>query len=87
MCLVAVFVVRPDHTGILKCHLWFWLADPVTSAVLRETLRQRAPRIDSGTCTPSQPHYTADPILIGVLIRSPIVGPVSSPASHRSRIC
>jgi hypothetical protein len=50
---------------LLKCHLWFWLDQPVTSALIRETFRQRAPRIDLAPCSPSQPHYTADPILEG----------------------
>jgi hypothetical protein len=51
-------------TNLLKCHLWFWLAEPVTSEVLNTTLRRRA-RVDTRVCTPSQPHYTADPILLG----------------------
>jgi hypothetical protein len=28
---------------VLKCHIWFWLDRPVTSAITRETFRQRAP--------------------------------------------
>jgi hypothetical protein len=51
-------------TRLLKCHLWFWLAGAITSEVMRRTLRQRS-RVDAGVCTPSQPHYTADPILSG----------------------
>ena len=51
-------------TDLLKCHLWFWLAEPVTLVVMKATLRQRA-RVDTRVCTPSQPHYTADPILEG----------------------
>ena len=50
-------------TDLLKCHLWFWLDRPVTSEVMKATLCQRA-RVDTAVCTPSQPHYTADPILI-----------------------
>jgi hypothetical protein len=51
-------------TSDLKCHLWFWLAKSATSATLKRTLKQRA-RIDCGLYSPSQPHYTSDPILTG----------------------
>jgi hypothetical protein len=51
-------------TDLLKCHLWFWLDRPATLLMMRETMRRRA-RVDAGVCTPSQPHYTADPILVG----------------------
>jgi hypothetical protein len=51
-------------TSLLKCHLWFWLAKPLTSETLKRTLKQRA-RIDCGLYSPSQPHYTSDPILTG----------------------
>lgn len=52
-------------TPDLKCHLWFWLEEPVSSAMMHETLRHVAPGVDIGVCSPSQPHYTADPLLIG----------------------
>jgi hypothetical protein len=42
---------------IIGCHLWYWLTEPVTSLVAKETFKQRAPRVDSGVFTPSQPLY------------------------------
>ena len=48
---------------IIGCHLWYWLAEPVTSKVAKETFKLRAPKVDSAVLTPSQPHYTVDPIL------------------------
>ena len=50
---------------IIGCHLWYWLDVPVTSLSVKETFKQRAPKVDSVVFTPSQPHYTADPILNG----------------------
>ena len=50
-------------TDLLKCHLWFWLVEAMTSDALKRALRGRS-RVDLGLYTPSQPHYTADPILI-----------------------
>ena len=52
---------------IIGCHLWYWLAEPVTSLVAKTTFKRRAPKVDSGVFTPSQPHYTADPILYQVV--------------------
>lgn len=52
--------------GVLKCHLWFWLDTPATSAELRRwakaTNAQHPGAIDEALYSPVQIHYTANPI-------------------------
>ena len=50
---------------VVGCHLWYWLTEPVTSLEAKTTFKQRAPKVDSGVFTPSQPLYLADPLLTG----------------------
>ena len=52
--------------GVLKVHLWFWLATPTTSAELRrwaKSINSRNPdSIDEALYSSVQIHYTANPI-------------------------
>jgi hypothetical protein len=52
--------------GALKVHLFYWLSEPLTDAVLKRMLRQHAPRItDLSVYQGVQPHYVANPIIEG----------------------
>ena len=51
--------------GILKAHLWFWLAEPATNPHIKAVLEQHAPGIDRAPFSAAQPHYIADPIIEG----------------------
>lgn len=51
--------------GILKVHLFFWLAEPAENAHVKAVLRQCAPMADPALYNAAQPHYIADPIIEG----------------------
>jgi hypothetical protein len=50
-------------SGILKCHLWFWLTEPADNVHIKRVLEQHAPTIDRAFYNAAQPHYIADPII------------------------
>jgi hypothetical protein len=51
---------------VLKVHLFYWLTEPLTDAVLKRTLQQHAPGItDLSVYQGVQPHYVASPIIEG----------------------
>lgn len=45
-------------------HLWFWFSRPIACYSLRE--HTKALRLDGSICSPVQPHYTANPLFIGM---------------------
>jgi hypothetical protein len=52
--------------AVLKVHLFYWLAEPLSDADLKRTLQQNAPRItDLSVYQGVQPHYVASPIIEG----------------------
>ena len=55
---------HPDHAGLLKAHLWFWLERPYTSAELAAWHKHAAlgKRVDASLLRVVQPHYTAGPV-------------------------
>jgi hypothetical protein len=48
--------------GVLKVHIWFWLATPYTSAQLKAWARALAVALDDSVLNPVQVHYTAAPV-------------------------
>ena len=54
---------HPGCAGGIKVHLWFLLDQPVDSALLREYLKARAPRVDAMVARQVQPHYVVNPII------------------------
>lgn len=52
----------PGKEGVLKAHIWFWLATPYDSYTLRAWAKAEVPGADRSVFQPSQPHYTAAPI-------------------------
>lgn len=52
----------PGKTHLFKGHIWYWLATPYDSAVLRAWAKACAPAIDRAVLQPVQVHYTAAPI-------------------------
>jgi hypothetical protein len=53
---------QPGKEGILKTHLWFWLATPCTSAQLYTWAKTIGPAVDAAVFRRVQLHYTANPI-------------------------
>src|SRR4051812_3211641 len=51
--------------GVLKCHLFFWLAEPISNEDLKLYLHVHAPAVDRAPYNAAQPHYIADPIIEG----------------------
>ncbi|MBB5696441.1 hypothetical protein [Muricoccus pecuniae] len=51
--------------GVLKVHLFFWLAEPTGNEELRHYLHVHAPAVDRAPYNAAQPHYIADPIVEG----------------------
>ena len=52
--------------GILKAHVFCWLSEPITDALLKVTMRQCAPRLrDYSVYQGVQPHYVAAPVVEG----------------------
>ena len=51
--------------GVLKAHLWFWLAEPTSSADLKAYFQVHAPQVDRSVFGAAQPLYIADPIIEG----------------------
>ncbi|WP_140886694.1 hypothetical protein [Muricoccus nepalensis] len=51
--------------GVLKVHLFFWLAEPISNDDLRLYLHVHAPAVDRAPFNAAQPHYIADPIIEG----------------------
>jgi len=52
-------------TGVLKAHLFFWLAEPIANADLKTYFHAHAPLVDRALYQAAQPHYIADPIIEG----------------------
>ncbi|TAN29575.1 MAG: hypothetical protein EPN31_06205 [Castellaniella sp.] len=48
--------------GVLKVHIWFWLATPYTSAQLKAWVKTIAIALDDSVLNPVQVHYTAAPV-------------------------
>lgn len=48
--------------GVLKAHVWFWLATPYTSAQLKAWAVATAAELDTSVFNPVQIHYTAAPV-------------------------
>lgn len=48
--------------GVLKAHVWFWLATPYTSAHLKAWAVATAAELDTSVFNPVQIHYTAAPV-------------------------
>lgn len=56
----------PGKEGVLKAHLWFWLAAPRTGAELEAWADTLAPgTVDRAVFRPVQVHYTAAPVVAG----------------------
>jgi len=53
---------HPSNAGVLKAHLWFWLATPYTSAQLRTWATATGLTVDCALFDPIQAHYTASPL-------------------------
>lgn len=53
---------HPKYAGVLKAHVWFWLAKPATSAALRAWARAINLEADKALFDPIQVHYTAGPV-------------------------
>lgn len=53
---------HPSHAGVLKVHVWFWLATPYTSAQLRTWATDASLTADRALFDPIQAHYTASPL-------------------------
>jgi len=51
--------------GVLKAHLFFWLAEPISNEDLKTYFHAQAPLVDRALYQAAQPHYTADPIVEG----------------------
>lgn len=51
--------------GVLKVHLFFWLAEPISNEELKLFLHVHAPAVDRAPFNAAQPHYIADPIIEG----------------------
>jgi len=49
--------------GFLKCHIWFWMAEPAANAHIKAVLAQHAPGVDRAPFNAAQPHYIADPVV------------------------
>ncbi|MBL6082093.1 hypothetical protein JMJ56_29380 [Belnapia sp. T18] len=49
--------------GVLKVHLFFWLAEPISNEDLKLYLHVHAPAVDRAPYNAAQPHYIADPII------------------------
>lgn len=53
---------HPSKLGKLKAHLWFWLAEPATSAQLKKWAVDAELACDKAVFNPVQVHYTAAPV-------------------------
>ncbi|MBR8073314.1 hypothetical protein KDX14_27695 [Burkholderia cenocepacia] len=53
---------HPTKAGLLKAHVWFWLATPYSSSKLRAWAKLFAPEIDRSVFVRNQIHYTALPV-------------------------
>ena len=51
--------------GYLKCHLFYWLAEPADNLHIKAVLKQHAPGVDRAPFNAAQPHYIADPVIEG----------------------
>lgn len=56
-------IFHPGCDGGIKVHLWFLVDEPVDSALLREYLKAKAPRVDAMVARQVQPHYVVNPII------------------------
>lgn len=52
--------------GQVRVHLWYWLDREVCGASVRKWLKEAAPLVDVSPFSPVQPHYTANPIFVGM---------------------
>lgn len=53
---------HPSKRHLLKAHLWFWLAQPATSAQLKTWALATGVKCDRSVFNPVQVHYTAAPV-------------------------
>lgn len=53
---------HPSKGSELRAHLWFWLAEPLTSAQLRAWAKATGLKADLALFNPVQVHYTALPV-------------------------
>uniref|UniRef100_UPI003C70C895 hypothetical protein n=1 Tax=Roseomonas chloroacetimidivorans TaxID=1766656 RepID=UPI003C70C895 len=51
--------------GVLKAHLFFWLAEPISNEELKLYFHAHAPAVDRSPFSAAQVHYIADPIIQG----------------------
>jgi hypothetical protein len=51
--------------GVLKAHVFFWLSEPMDNDALRRWFAHHAPLVDIAPFNAVQPHFIADPTLIG----------------------
>ncbi|MBI0538960.1 hypothetical protein D9599_25740 [Roseomonas sp. KE2513] len=51
--------------GVLKCHLFFWLSEPISNEDFKLYLHVHAPGVDRAPFNAAQPHYIADPVIEG----------------------
>ncbi|HEY8612347.1 MAG TPA: hypothetical protein VIL69_13775 [Roseomonas sp.] len=51
--------------GVLKVHLFFWLAEPISNEDFKLFLHVHAPGVDRAPFNAAQPHYIADPVIEG----------------------
>ena len=52
-----------QNAGVLKAHVWFWLATPYTSAQLKAWAQHHRLEVDVALFNTVQVHYTAAPVL------------------------
>jgi hypothetical protein len=51
--------------GVLKVHLFFELSEPASNDHLRAVFKRHAPHVDRAVFNAVQPHYLADPVIVG----------------------
>jgi predicted P-loop ATPase len=54
---------HPTKEGLLRCHLWFWLAEPMTCAQAEAWSKRWLPGADSTVHRTVQVNYTANPLV------------------------
>ncbi len=51
--------------GVLKVHIYFWLTNPTSNDHVKRVLKDTAPGVDLSPFNAVQPHYIANPIIVG----------------------
>lgn len=70
-CECIVHFSSTSRNQKVKGHIWLWLPSPVADAPLREWIttvhltEENEKIFDPALCSPNQPHYLADPLIVG----------------------